>query len=460
MTKELSPLYLAFIAGAGMFLSTLDSGIINVAIPELLRIFSSKMNAVIWTVTLYTLLLSATVLLFGKLADRWGRLRLYRWGLCTFALSSLLCGAAGSMTWLIVFRGLQGLSAAMLQATAMALITSRVTGVALNRAMGVFGLLLGLGAMLGPVIGGLLISLVGWRWIFWINLPICMLALLGCRQLATTCERLKAQPIHYINLILLDSSVLLLLLSLNLSLLSLNQKLLLSLATVLLFSIYVISEYRSQFPVIPLRLFSRICFVAPMMHVIAFGGATSVAFMLPPLFLENLRGLSSWHVGLICLASSLGIVLIAQLAAHVVRSYGTVLPMTLGIMLMIASLLGLAQMQLDWQVIWIFVLLLVYGIGGGLVQTPAYTHITQQFAASEQAFVSALIRMLQNLSIAVFAALVALFLQGQTSMNEQQLLRGIQWGWYLVAGLCGLTFIVMVIYLCKRNKVPERLSCH
>jgi len=109
-----TPLKLALITGIGMFLSTLDSGIINIAIPTLLKTFSAPITLVIWTITLYILTLSITILLFGRLADRWGRLRIYVCGLILFALSSLLCGTANSIGWLIIFRALQGLSAAMI----------------------------------------------------------------------------------------------------------------------------------------------------------------------------------------------------------------------------------------------------------------------------------------------------------------------------------------------------------
>jgi len=119
---EKNPTKLALIAGLGMFLSTLDSGIINVAIPGLIDAFHSKISTVIWTVTLYTLALSASILLFGNLADRVGRLRIYKIGLIGFAVSSLLCGASLSITQLIIFRALQGLSAAMMQATAITMI--------------------------------------------------------------------------------------------------------------------------------------------------------------------------------------------------------------------------------------------------------------------------------------------------------------------------------------------------
>ena len=179
-----TPLKTALIAGVGMFLSTLDSGIINIAIPTLFNTFKAPLTEVIWTITFYILMLAATILLFGRLAGRWGRLRIYVLGLILFALSSLLCGLANNVAWLIVFRGFQGISAAMLQATSIALITTRLSGATAAKALGIFGVFIGLGPTMRPVVGGLILSTLGWRWIFWLNIPICLLGLYGRKQLA------------------------------------------------------------------------------------------------------------------------------------------------------------------------------------------------------------------------------------------------------------------------------------
>ncbi|WP_264774258.1 MFS transporter, partial [Coxiella burnetii] len=192
-----SPLVIALVAGIGMFLSTLDSGIINIAIPTLLRQFNAQISTVIWTVTLYTLTLSATILLFGRLADRVGRLQIYRWGLILFSVSSLLCGTSTNIWLLILFRALQGLSAAMMQATAIAIITTRLDEHSVAKAMGIFGMIIGLGPMMGPVLSGFILSTIGWRWIFWLNIPICLVGIVGCKKLAPVKEVLHEKPIDY-----------------------------------------------------------------------------------------------------------------------------------------------------------------------------------------------------------------------------------------------------------------------
>lgn len=169
-----------FTAGIGMFLSTLDSGIINVALPTLSKSFNVDISFITWSVTLYTLLLTGTIIIFGRLSDKYSRLNIYIFGLTIFLIASILCGFSNDIIQLIVFRGLQGIGAAMLQGTATAIITTTIPENRQGPALGTLSILLGIGPVLGPSIGGLLISIGNWRWIFWINIPIIFLGLIGC----------------------------------------------------------------------------------------------------------------------------------------------------------------------------------------------------------------------------------------------------------------------------------------
>ena len=446
------PLKLALIAGVGMFLSTLDSGIINVAIPGLIKAFSTDISTVIWTVTLYTLILSSTIIFWGHLADKKGRLKIYTIGLILFAISSLLCGASLNIEQLIIFRGLQGLSAAMMQATAIAMITTRLQGNDAAKAMGIMGMLLGLGPTLGPVVGGLILSSIGWRWIFWINIPICLIGLYGCKQLTKTGEVLHSSRINYVNLILLSVSLFSILILLNKMSNNLNYQWILIITAILLL-IYFITEYRSKNRLIPLSYFKQLKFAAPILGIFAFGGASSVAFILPPLYFEKIKLFSAWQVGLLCLAAPVGLVISARVVAKFVHQIGTLKLMMIGISIMSLALLMLTQMNASWPNYIILALLLCYGLGGGMFQTPCYINITSQFSRERQAFITALTRMLQNLSVALESAGVALLisLQTFTQNTSKNLLVGIQHGWWL-AGLISLTAAAVLFFNVKTRQ--------
>ncbi|MEM1243366.1 MAG: MFS transporter [Pseudomonadota bacterium] len=440
----------SLIAGVGMFLSTLDSGIINIAIPTFLKQFAAPISTVIWTVTLYTLFLSATILLFGRLADRVGCLKIYITGLALFALSSLLCGAATNIWMLIIFRALQGLSAAMMQATAIALITTRLEGPHIAKAMGILGMFIGLGPMLGPVLGGFILTIAGWRWLFWINIPICIVGIIGCRKLVAKQEVLQKKPINYLNLKLLAISMFCLLLTLNFISYAVEKFCLAAVITIILISTYLLFEQRTKHPIIPWKLFKSINFTAPMLGIIAFGGATVVAFMLPPIYLEKLRYFTAWQVGLISLSAPLGIVSASQISVRLVQKFGTLLPMLIGLSIMIFALICLTQITMDWRIIRLFLLLFCYGFGGGLYQPSCYINLTRQFPVNSQAFISALTRMIQNVAIAFAAGTVAMLIGLKTRHN---LINGIAQGWWVVTIASIIAWIALLTAMVKSRRI-------
>jgi len=166
-----------FTAGIGMFLSTLDSGIINVALPILSKSFNVDASFIFWSITLYTLLLTSTIIIFGRMSDKYNHLNIYSIGLTMFLISSILCGFSSNVVELITFRGLQGIGAAMLQGTATAIITTTIPEHRQGPTLGTLSILLGIGTMLGPSIGGLLKSIGNWIWIFLINIPFIFIGL-------------------------------------------------------------------------------------------------------------------------------------------------------------------------------------------------------------------------------------------------------------------------------------------
>ncbi len=162
--------------GLGVLMSTLDVGIINVALPTLVQSLQTTFPQAQWTVLSYILVSSGLVLGATRLGDIWGKKYLYLGGLVLFTLSSLLCGIAPNIHWLIAFRALQGLGAVFISGLGLAIITEVFPSSERGRAVGVIGSLVSLGIALGPSAGGLLLGWAGWRSIFLINVPLGIIA--------------------------------------------------------------------------------------------------------------------------------------------------------------------------------------------------------------------------------------------------------------------------------------------
>ncbi len=153
-------------------MAALDASIINVALPNLEQQFHTGMNEIEWVSLSYLLSLASTILIFGRLADMFGRKWLYTLGFVIFSISSLFCGLAPSLSILIVCRVIQGIGAAMLQANSVSIITSATPKDDLGKAIGIQASAQGIGLSLGPVAGGAILSLISWKWMFFINFPV------------------------------------------------------------------------------------------------------------------------------------------------------------------------------------------------------------------------------------------------------------------------------------------------
>src|SRR5947209_16599995 len=159
----------------GAFLGQLDASIAGLVLPTLQQVFAAPIDSVEWVAIAYLLTLAALVVPLGRLADLLGRKMLYTWGFLVFIAGSALCGFAQSLGWLIAFRVLQAIGAAMLQANSVAIITAAVPRRALGRAIGVQGAAQAVGLSVGPSVGGLLIDSLGWQWVFSIAVPFGLL---------------------------------------------------------------------------------------------------------------------------------------------------------------------------------------------------------------------------------------------------------------------------------------------
>src|SRR5438552_14868863 len=167
------------------FMLLLDITIVNVALPSIQRRLTADLTGLQWVVDAYALALAALILTAGALADRFGRRLLFMFGVVVFTSASLLCGLAWNITALDVSRGLQGIGGAALFATALALIGHEYRGADRYGAIAVWGATVGAAVASGPLVGGILTDALGWRWVFFVNVPVGAFALLVARTRMT-----------------------------------------------------------------------------------------------------------------------------------------------------------------------------------------------------------------------------------------------------------------------------------
>ena len=156
----------------GIFLSTIDGSIVNVALPTLVQELDTHLATVQWVVLAYLLALGTLMLSMGRLGDMIGKKSIYVVGFVIFTLGSVLCGLAPNVYWLIGFRVVQAVGGAMIMALGMAIVTESFPPSERGRALGLTGSMVSIGIVLGPTVGGLILSALSWHWIFFVNLPV------------------------------------------------------------------------------------------------------------------------------------------------------------------------------------------------------------------------------------------------------------------------------------------------
>ncbi|MGS0908378.1 MFS transporter [Staphylococcus sp. MSU001] len=447
-----------FTAGIGMFLSTLDSGIINVALPTLSKSFNVDTSFITWSVTLYTLLLTGTIIIFGRLSDKYNRLNIYSFGLTIFLIASILCGFSNNIMQLIMFRGLQGIGAAMLQGTATAIITTTIPKNRQGPALGTLSILLGIGPVLGPSIGGLLISVDNWRWIFWINIPFIFIGLIGCMILKKYIKEQKSTSIH---LDIRGNSLLFLsIFCLLISLTSWSYHSIFNISVygnflifIVSFCLFIIWELKTNHPIIDLRLFKNVSFSSPIFAIFVFGGTTSLGFIIPPYILEKINHLSSWQIGLVNLTSPLGLVLTSKISGKLISRIGNIVLMTTGLIIMIVAYTSLGLLQYILNPVTISLLLLIYGIGGGFFLPSNTSAIMGTVSQDMQGTAGATQRMVQNIGIAFYTAVTSLFISN--SSNSDKLIEGSSHAWLFASITLFLALLPFLLKILKTKYEPN-----
>jgi EmrB/QacA subfamily drug resistance transporter len=357
-----------------LLIVSMDVTIVNVALPAIRRDLDASLSGLQWTVDAYTLVLASLLIFSGSTADRLGRRRVFQVGLATFTAASLLCSLAPGLPALVGFRMVQAVGGSMLNPVAMSIITNVfVEPRERARAIGVWGGVAGISLGLGPVVGGLLVDSVGWRGIFWINVPIGLAAMALTARFVPESKAAVARrpdPVgQLLAMLALASLTYAIIEAPRLGWLAVSTLLLLGLALVA-GVMFVRYERRRAEPLLEPRFFRSVPFSgATVTAVCAFGGFGGFLF-LNTLYLQDVRGYSALHAGLLTLPLAVTTLIAAPLSGRIVGARGTRLPLVLAGVAMGFGALMLVALSADTAPWWLLASYVVYGVGFGMVNAP------------------------------------------------------------------------------------------
>ncbi len=357
-----------------LLLVGMDVTIVNVALPAIRRDLGATTAGLQWVIDAYTLVLASLLMLSGSVADRFGRRRVFQLGLTLFTVASALCSMAPTLGVLIAFRMLQAVGASMMNPVAMSIITNVfVEPKARARAIGTWGAVVGVSMGLGPLIGGALTQAIGWRAIFWINVPIGLAAIVLAQLFVPESKAARARradPLGQVLMLLALSSVTYAIIegprlgwgsALSAGLFGVAA------AAVAALLVY---EPRREEPLLDLRFFRSVPFSsATVVAVLAFGTFSGFLF-LNALYLQEVRGLPAFTTGLYTLPLALATVVCSPISGWLVGRSGTRTPLLLAGAGIAASALLLSGLDAHTPLSRVVVAYVLFGVGFGLVNAP------------------------------------------------------------------------------------------
>ncbi len=425
----------------------LDVTVVNVALPSIQHDLHASVSGLQWIISAYALVLASLLMLSGSTADRVGRRRTFQVGLAMFTLGSLLCSLAPSLPLLVVFRMVQAVGGSMLNPVAMSIITNVFTDrTERAQAIGVWGAVIGLSMALGPVVGGVLVSSVGWRSIFWVNIPVGVAAIVLTALFVPESKAARPRKPDPVGQVLVIVS----LAALVYAIIEGPNRGWTSPEILALFAVAAIAavgfagyEKRHREPLLDLRFFGSAPFTgATVIAVLAFA-CLGGFLLLNTLYLQDVRGYSAVHAGLFMLPMAVMTVLFSPISGRIVGTRGSRLPLAAAGIAITVSALTLTRLGTGTSALSLVVSYLLFGLGFGLVNAPI-TNTAVSGMPVAQAGVAAAVastsrQVGQSVGVAVIGSVVVSVMVGPLRTG---FVTASHVGWWLIAG-CGVAVLVV-----------------
>jgi EmrB/QacA subfamily drug resistance transporter len=391
--------------GVGTFMTALDGSVVNIILPVVRQQFSASVATVEWVATIYLLVLSGLLLSVGRLGDLRGHRSVYAAGFLVFLLGSALCGLSPSVGFLISARALQAVGASMLMANAPAILTKSFPAEMRGRALGLQATMTYLGLTVGPSVGGWLAAALGWRWVFYINLPVGLAALMLALRFvprdggrgASRAFDLRGAVAFALGLVAL--------------LLALDQghawgwtgpaTLGLLVGSVILLLAFLRIERTVQAPLLDLSLFRQHTFSAAAGSALLNYACVYTLLFLLPFYLLQVRGLGTAQAGLLLTAQPLTMALVAPLSGGVSDRIGTRLPSVLGMGLLAVALWLLSSLAADTSAIVFAGKLGLAGLGIGIFVSPNNSALMGAAPAHRQGIAAGILALARNVGMVI-----------------------------------------------------------
>ncbi len=436
------------VTATGTFMSTLDAGIVNIALPVMSDQFAANVESIQLVVTVYLLTLTCFLPVFGKLSDMYSRKKLYLGGFLTFGIGSVLCSLAGSLPMMIFARAVQGLGASAMMANSQAIIAKAFPGKDRGRALGTVGAVVALGSLSGPAVGGFLIQHFGWPSVFWVNIPVCLIGVWRGLLIIPRFEakrKLKMDTAGAICFIISCFSFLYALdTGTNKSWLS--PQIIITFSVAFLFGIlFYRREKVSKTPFIGLATFKN--------RSISFGLAVAVLgfcalfcnSILLPFYLSDILHMDPVKIGLLLLPFPVALAVSSPISGVLSEKYSARIITTAGLALVMLGALLFAFIGPTPSISYIILAQLIMGTGSGVFQVPNNNTVISAAPKNKIGIVTSANALCRNIGMVTGVALsVAIF----SPVKEYALAAGINSQDAFLRGYAAAMFFAAALAVC------------
>jgi EmrB/QacA subfamily drug resistance transporter len=435
----------------GSIMSILDTTIVNVALDTLSRELHSTIAQIQWVVTGYMLSLAAVIPITGWAARRFGAKRVYIVSLILFTLGSALCGLATSTTELIAFRVIQGLGGGMILPIGQLMMAEAAGPKRMGRVMSIVAVPAMLAPILGPTLGGLILDNMSWRWIFYVNVPIGVIAVIAALRILPSVKPQPAGALDYRGLALMATGLPLLtygLAEIGAIGTFTTSKVIVPIALgLMLIAAFVFHALRIQNPLLDLRLYRRPTFASASIAMFCLGAALFGGMILLPLYWQGIRHEDVVDTGLLTAPQGLGMALIMPLAGKLSDRLGGGPLALFGVTLTTFATIPFALIGAHTSIAYLSIAMFVRGIGIGFAFMPAMAAAFAALDRTELAHATPQMNVLQRVGGSIGTAVLAVILQraleGAHTLNAKAAAFGT--AFWASAGLTALAIVPCIV---------------